>query len=252
MIPHCLHAACKRVKMRSMKSKISSSIIHLFALFLVFNTINSDLLDARVDFHVDGDGFHRTIYYFVDIPNLTERDCHVALYLELPQFLYVNIDELEDLRRIGEDMACSEGETDVEIFAEEAKPQSITMCSKLNETNSILSLPVHQRYQRARKGGGLVSVILPTPKLLLGCKNRIKEYLVSKIDLCAPCVDLSTKWREIPYETKTKSYEWKVPVGDLSQRHFVTCITLFVTSVGTIWILKTLWKSKSSRRRKMD
>ncbi|XP_011308743.1 phosphatidylinositol-glycan biosynthesis class X protein [Fopius arisanus] len=240
------------MKMLSIEMKIVPFVINIFTLLIFFSPTNSDLLDSTVDFHIDGDGFHRKIFYFVDIPNLRESDCHVALVVELPQSLYVNVDELADLRRTGEVTACSEGETDVEIFAEEAKPQSVTICSALNETNSILSLPVHQRYHRARKGGDFLSVIFPTPKLLLGCKNRVKEYPVSKMDLCAPCVDLSIKWREIPYETRTKPYEWKIPVGDSSQRHFVTCITLFVTSVGTIWVLKTLWRSSSNRRRKID
>ncbi|XP_063974314.1 phosphatidylinositol-glycan biosynthesis class X protein [Diachasmimorpha longicaudata] len=238
--------------MRAVKNTISPKIIHIFTLFFVFNSVNSDWLDAKVDFHVDGDGFHRKIYYFVEITNLLEKDCRAALYLTLPPSLYVSIDELADLKSAGTGIACSEGETDVEIFAEEAKPQRVSMCSVLNETNGIFSLPVHQRYHRTRKEGDMVTVTLPTPKLLVGCKHRIKEYLVSKIQLCSPCVELSTKWREIPYQTKTKSYEWNIQIGDSSQRHVVTYVTLFVTCLGTIWILKTLWRPHPSKRRKMD
>lgn len=93
---------------------------------------------------------------------------------------------------------CSEGEVNVELFAEWADSQNVTVCSRLSN-NSVLSIPLHQRYQAARTDVSVVDVTLNHPKLLFGCDQRILEYRVSMIDLCAPCVDLSFKWREVPY-----------------------------------------------------
>lgn len=58
---------------------------------------------------------------------------------------------------------------------------------------------LHQRYQRARDHENYVNVTLPNPKLLLGCRERIKEYPVSKINICESCAKLIYKWREIPF-----------------------------------------------------
>lgn len=77
--------------------------------------------------------------------------------------------------------------------------QNVTTCLPLIGTNSTFKLPIHQRYQYATESNGYITIALPEPRLLLGCKERIKEYRPSKIDLCSPCVELVPKWREISY-----------------------------------------------------
>lgn len=64
-----------------------------------------------------------------------------------------------------------------------------------------LSVPIHQRYHAPLEDKNYINVTLPKAKLLLGCKQRLRNFPVSKIDLCSPCVDLSIKWREITYKT---------------------------------------------------
>lgn len=95
--------------------------------------------------------------------------------------------------------ACSSGETNVELFTEKAQIQNISICSHLTNVKSTLKLPVHQRYRYAGVNDKYINISLPDPKLLLGCRKRLKEYRISKIDLCSPCVDIVPKWREIPY-----------------------------------------------------
>ncbi|XP_074098989.1 phosphatidylinositol-glycan biosynthesis class X protein isoform X2 [Cotesia typhae] len=185
--------------------------------------------------------YFRTINYQVEAKKYINYDCHVALYLELPQELYVNIDELADLQRFTNMRACAVGETNVELFAEEAKPQSVSFCTALNFDATTLNLTIHQRYQRAKEKEDYANVILPFPKLLLGCKKRIKEYQVSLIDLCDSCVGFAIKWREIPYQTETKNYMWIIPIGELTHRSYVTYITLFTSVIGTLIILKALF-----------
>ncbi|EZA50528.1 hypothetical protein DMN91_009936 [Ooceraea biroi] len=198
-------------------------------------------IDAEIGLDVEGNGFHRTLIYRVDFKNLT-NNCQVAIYMELPSALYVNVDEVADLRRRGTSTVCSTGETDVELFMEKAGRQNVTTCASLSRTKnhqswSILTIPVHQRYQYAHETGGYANVTLPMPKLLLGCQERIKEYRVSKTDLCEPCVDLATKWREIPYRMlSSRDYIWPIPVGNKSVSLFVTCITLSATVIGAIFI----------------
>lgn len=89
----------------------------------------------------------------------------------------------------------------MELFAEKAGTQNVTICKRLQGSDTILTLPIHQRYQDATPDGGYVDVTLPKAQLLVGCKSRLKEHRVSKIDLCSPCVDLVPKWRTVSYET---------------------------------------------------
>ncbi|CAD6205647.1 GSCOCG00009946001-RA-CDS [Cotesia congregata] len=215
------------------------STIALFIYLNILNTIYCDS-DVQVNFHVDGNGFHRTINYEVEAKKYINYDCHVALYLELPRELYVNIDELADLQRFTNIRACAVGETNVELFAEEAEPQRVSICTALNFDATTLNLTIHQRYQRAEEKEDYANVIFPFPKLLLGCKKRIKEYQVSLIDLCDSCVGFAIKWREISYQTETKDYVWIIPIGELTHRSYVTYITLFTSVIGTLIIFKAL------------
>lgn len=94
---------------------------------------------------------------------------------------------------------CANGEADIELFAEEAQIQTVTICSNLSRAGCTLKVPIHQRYQHANDTNKYMNITLPNPTLLLGCKKRNKDYRVSKLDLCSPCVEIVPKWREIPY-----------------------------------------------------
>jgi len=150
---------------------------------------------------------------------------------------------------------CSVGEVDVELFAENASQQYVTTCASVNSSTSSLTIPLHQRYRYAREtNNGYVDVIVPKPKLLLGCRERIKDHRVSKTDLCEPCDNLVAKWREIPYRmSNDRDYVWSVPVGDSSLSTFVTCTTLLATLIGAIFTGRAIRNNASSNyHRKTD
>lgn len=136
---------------------------------------------------------------------------------------------------------CSVGETDVELFAEKAGRQNVTTCSIVNSSSSNLMIPLHQRYRYASETSGYIDAIVPEPKLLLGCRKRIRDHRVSKTDLCEPCVNLAIKWREIPYRMlNDRTYVWPIPVGDSSLSMFVTYVTLLTTIIGAIFIARAI------------
>lgn len=114
-----------------------------------------------------------------------------------------------------------------------------------------MKLPVHQRYQYASSINRYMNITLPKPKLLIGCKKRINEYRVSKIDLCSPCVELVPKWREIPYVMYTK-HVWTVPVGDTTTLSAVTYITLLLTILCTIYLMRTIWRPMPRQHQKEE
>ncbi|XP_033215651.1 uncharacterized protein LOC117171957 isoform X2 [Belonocnema kinseyi] len=186
----------------------------------------------------------RTLNYIVHLENFERENCHVALYFEFQPALHVNIDEIADLLRKGEITSCSEGEFDVELFAEKAGSQNVTVCSPLIGSEVTLNLPIHQRYHAAREGGGYVELRIPKPKLLLGCDERIKENRISKLKFCSPCFDLAEKWREVPYNLnpEAEDYIWYVPVGDTLMLPIVTWVTNIVVTCGTLYILWILYK----------
>lgn len=145
------------------------------------------------------------------------------------------------------------GEVDVELFMENASQQNVTTCASINSSSSTLMIPLHQRYQYARETDSHIDVIVPKPKLLLGCQKRIKDHRVSKTDLCSPCENLVTKWREVPYRMSNDlDYTWSMPIGDSSLSMFVTYITLLATLIGAIFTGRAILNNASNDYQKTD
>ncbi|OAD59362.1 hypothetical protein WN48_09193 [Eufriesea mexicana] len=172
------------------------------------------------------------------------RDCRLALRHKV-----VVMDVVGQQQHLT--TACSVGETDIELFTEKAGIQNVTICSHLTSIESTLKLPIHQRYQYANENNRYINITLPKPKLLLGCKERIKEYRVSKIDLCSPCVEIIPKWREIPYIMNIENL-WTTPVGEASMLRVVTYITLILTTLCTVLLMQTIWNSIPKQHLKRD
>ncbi|XP_076280958.1 uncharacterized protein LOC143209351 [Lasioglossum baleicum] len=179
-------------------------------------------------------------------------DCYIALYLRLPPALYTSIDELNDVKRLESSTMCAAGETNVELFMEKADFQHVTICSPLTSKKFHFNFPIHQRYQYASGTNEYVNVTLPKPNLLLGCKNRIKEYRISTIDLCSPCVEVANKWREIPYVMDSENVTWTIPVGNSSILTTVTYTTLLSTFLGSLFLMRTICRSAFVRHKKEE
>ncbi|XP_066588939.1 phosphatidylinositol-glycan biosynthesis class X protein [Prorops nasuta] len=241
------------VRNRSMINREFYSLkVFLITFYFSLYHCKSEEIKPSVKLNVDGNGLHRTLFYSIDTGHFFKNDCDIALYLELSSALYVNPDELADLHRHRIITACSTGETDVELFMEKAKSQNVTVCSKLIGTHIILRLPVHQRYQYTKEDGGYIDIKLDKPKLLLSCTERVKEYRVSTVNLCSPCVDLGLKWREVPFTMEGDKYIWSVPVGNSSLLKPVTYITLAITVLSTAYILRALWTFALNAYKKDD
>ncbi|XP_076228629.1 uncharacterized protein LOC116426132 [Nomia melanderi] len=215
---------------------------NLLIILVSQSMVICERFDAHISLTTKGEGFHRFLIYEINLDVLI-NDSYIALYLQLPSTLYSSVDELNDLRRLGINTICSAGETNVELFMERAQFQNITICSALSNKKFLFKFPVHLRYQYANDINTYMNIIIPKPKLLLGCKKRIKEYRVSTIDLCSPCVEIINKWREIPYIMDTQNVIWIIPIGNSSLLTAVTCVTLLSTILCTMFLLQTICKS---------
>ncbi|KOC64621.1 Phosphatidylinositol-glycan biosynthesis class X protein [Habropoda laboriosa] len=222
-------------------SRIKQCFIHinLFCMIFLQTTVNCEKLSAHMSLKVQGIGFHRDLTYQIHFDHFIEG-CYVALYLQLSSALYLNVNELAHLRKIN--TVCSSGETDVELFAENAQVQNVTICSYLSHTDCAMKIPIHQRYQYANRNNRYMNITLPRPKLLLGCKQRIREYRISKTDLCSSCAETASKWREIPYSMDVEDI-WTIPVGDINMVSLVSYVTLIITALCTIFLVQTIRKS---------
>lgn len=224
---------------------------NLLIILILQNVVICQELNAEISLTTKGEGFHRFLMYEINFNNLID-DCHIALYLRLPPALYTSIDELNDVKQLGSSTMCAAGETNVELFMEKADFQHVTICSPLTNKKFHFNFPIHQRYQYASDANEYANVTLPKPNLLLGCKHRIKEYRISTIDLCSPCVEVANKWREIPYVMDSENVTWTIPVGNSSILTTVTYTTLVSTFLGSLVLMRTICRSAFVRYKKEE
>ncbi|KZC08904.1 Phosphatidylinositol-glycan biosynthesis class X protein [Dufourea novaeangliae] len=215
--------------------------INLFSILIFEDLVVCEKLNAQISLTTEGEGFHRSLIYHINF-DASISDCYIALHLQLPSALYVSVAELSDIRRLGINIICSIGESNIELFMEKAELQNVTICSPLCTTESVFKFPIHQRYQYANETSRYMSINIPKPNILLGCTKRIKEYRTSIIDVCSPCVNFVNKWREIPYTMDTENVVWMVPIGNLSVLTIVTSTTLLLTVLCTMFLMQTICK----------
>ncbi|XP_054014855.1 phosphatidylinositol-glycan biosynthesis class X protein [Hylaeus anthracinus] len=225
--------------------------ISVFLAVISQNIKLGQCVNAHVSLTVEGEGFHRYLIYQINLDNLVDG-CNMALHLKLPPTLYTDINELNDLGRLGVTTACSIGETNVELFMEKANSQNVTICSPVIGNKSTLMFPIHKRYQYPSENNTYMTITLPKPNLLLGCKERIRKYRISKIDLCSSCAEVVPKWREITYILEKENTSWSIPVGNLRMLTTVTYITLLLTILCTMFLMRTVWKAVPSTHEKQE
>ncbi|KAL5289276.1 hypothetical protein ACFFRR_009440 [Megaselia abdita] len=98
-------------------------------------------------------GFHRELYYtiYFDYP-IAGNDCEFYLEQELPSSIYINTDQLENLKRLGKFNGMFPRFVDVEISTEKAEGFKVLLYGQPKITGSVI-LPIHFRYHSPGKGG---------------------------------------------------------------------------------------------------
>lgn len=116
----------------TVRSSNFSQIIVALILCTLFSVQIHARIDAEINFEVEGSGFHRlglphvllstkskqyaifvqllisfffrTLIYHVFFKNFINENCYAAIYMELPSVLYINVNDIAELRRQG--MVC--------------------------------------------------------------------------------------------------------------------------------------------------
>ncbi|CAG9773973.1 unnamed protein product [Ceutorhynchus assimilis] len=219
--------------------------LNIFAFFLpLINCSEKDCinLDVTITQKIENLGFHRDLNWLVETQNLDPKTsaCSVALKLNIGQGMFVNPDQVDDLRRLKKLDAIIDGIVDIEAPAHEATKHTVYIF--LNGTQLLdkiaLKLPIHLRYQRSLIGGH-GKVILNKPWLLVRCPNSIicgKDRKVSA-PISSKEAESFVVWKNISYKAQFDEMELLVPVGNLNDYAYVAIITCILGCAGCVYIL---------------
>lgn len=220
------------------------------ALFIVCGVQCNEVCEihATIIRRIENEGFHRDIHSLVEIVTGSSTpwgDCMMILEESMPSGLYVNPDQLADLRRFGHVQACPIGIVDVEAPQKDSVPHSVHVYSSLNRTENLLSasltLPFHVRYHSPIPHGGYSTVQLGAPSLLLHCENDLQCVHGKRVHApCGPCSRELCQWVSLVYKTNSPTISLHVPVGNSSHYALVIIVTLLVTCGGCIYILSAI------------
>ncbi|XP_060521756.1 uncharacterized protein LOC132699196 [Cylas formicarius] len=229
--------------------KNSSTCFAFVLAFLCFNNAlaNKDCLklDFSVTQDIQGYGFHRVAKWLIEASLNKEQWvkslCEIIFHLNLPPPLFVNPDEVADLKRLNKLDVVIDGAVDIEVPAHKATEHNVYVFFNNSQIEKLpLSLPIHLRYQRAQITGGFAKVSFPKPSLLTWCPKS--QHKICGKEVKAPVLHMtSTKiWYNISYKALFDDIELYVPVGDLDHYPIVAISTLLLGCAGCIYILSIL------------
>ncbi|RVE50465.1 hypothetical protein evm_004890 [Chilo suppressalis] len=228
-----------------------SLFVYLFILFTKCVFANVCKFDVKLTQTLHNEGFHRNITYGVvfneeDVSeDWINRDCIIALDQKLPPGVYVNPDELGELRRTNKLNALPKNRVNVELPTEQSDDSSVYIIGLVSESKVYLWVPIHARYHKAVAGGGMAKNEIEPPKMYLRCPDR-------RLDMCGKTISPSVtflcngssreqcSWKEIPFTMMTSTLVWEVPIGNLDHYYAVAFGTVLAILSGSMYLLKAI------------
>lgn len=240
-------------------AQIKITLIFLLSFISEILTNSCDF-DVKVKQDLLNEGFHRNITYEIvfdtteNSNGMSLKNCIVALEQVLPAGVYVNPDELSDLRRIGKINALPRNRVNIELPTEHSEPNTVYILGKLIHNEVNIWIPVHARYHQAVTGGGMARNEVGAPSIYLRCPDQ-------RLDMCGGpvpktlsflCNGVKEKcsWKDIPYSMLTDTLVWQVPVGNLDHYYLVGIGTGLVVVVGSLYLLNAVHEYNIAAKRK--
>lgn len=220
-----------------------------FGLIDAVNKLYECDIHATLIRQIKNDGFHRELHTNVELilghSTVPWKQCRIILSENLPNSIYVNPNELNDLRRLSQISARLNSSIDIEAPQHKSETLMVMQYSELEHTENLLSsiliLPIHARYHSPRQYGGFYTAVIKAPKLLVHCSEQPECMKLKKYVL--PCYEDSTDtctWTEVNYKTNADKLNMPIPVGDSEHYMLVAAVTGLVAAGGCIYILSIL------------
>ncbi|KAG1687151.1 Phosphatidylinositol-glycan biosynthesis class X protein [Nymphon striatum] len=197
-------------------------------------------------------------------PGLSSTNYQLAIVEKFPSGVYVDTFQLNNLEQQNQQWQVLINEAiDVEMpeyLSQEFEAYFYVILRNVNEhqMEANISVPIHLRYHKPSENPDeyYVNVFIHNPKLYL--KNDQKELsscFKSTEQILFSC-DKHNKavcdWHSVPYFAQNENgLRVSVPVGHSEDEILVTYITIFITCIGSIYIVYLLCKMDNIHQKQL-
>jgi len=215
-------------------------------------------------------GFHKDLLTEIELMLTTSSlppKCTLLIEETIPRGMYVDPDQLRDIREFRGLQAFIPTTVDVEKPEYESESFRVFIFRKLNIQENLrvtaVQLPVHLRYHKPAKvsdskpstSAPSAIVKLQNPRLLLTCEgDNIAAYCPERTvtSFCDSSGTEKCEFLDIPYDVNVNAIEVSVPVGNVEHTTYVVGLTTFLVSASTIYLLGTLFRSHEASHLHQD
>nr|CAB3264871.1 phosphatidylinositol-glycan biosynthesis class X protein-like [Phallusia mammillata] len=213
----------------------------------------------------EGQGMHHEVLTNMQITgsNFSDFQCYTMFVEKVSTSFFLDIYEIA---RTSTDFSVYyTNYIDIEKPSYESQNHTVLVFSALNENQKASTkIKWHTRYHAPSNESLFVNVTIPKPDVYLFCTPTLqKDDSLEKEDACqiyaeyniimAPCPHLTRTlcpWMNLSLKTGN-DLVFKWPVGSLSEKNFVTFLTIASTVVGALFLLAvTVYSSTKSQHTK--
>uniref|UniRef100_A0A182XNS7 threonine--tRNA ligase n=1 Tax=Anopheles quadriannulatus TaxID=34691 RepID=A0A182XNS7_ANOQN len=208
------------------------------ALALLAFTPAVEALSAFLNVAIHNSGFHRDIHYGLRFGGIGRMSCELLLVQQLPAAIYVNTDQLVDLKRFHKINSYVPLYVDVEKPASKSDPFTVHLYESVRREINI-TLPIHFRYHdpSTRK---FERIQVESPTLYVRCSNvHASKYPLRTVGKATlPCSD-SSEIEDYDKLHQAELCEWDEMDASYG---FVLPATILVSWIGSMYLIYVILK----------
>uniref|UniRef100_A0A182QRI4 threonine--tRNA ligase n=1 Tax=Anopheles farauti TaxID=69004 RepID=A0A182QRI4_9DIPT len=200
-------------------------------------------------------GEDHDIHYGLRFGGIGRMSCELLLVQQLPAAIYVNTDQLVDMKRFHKINSYVPLYVDVEKPTGKAEPFTVYLYESVRREINI-TLPIHFRYHdpSVRK---FERIQVESPTLYVRCSNvHASKYPLRTVGKATlPCSDSSEiedydklhlaelcEWDEMEFNNLPTVISVLIPVGNSASYGFVLPATILVSWIGSMYLIYVILK----------
>lgn len=226
------------------------SLFSICATLLIALLQPTDGLSSFLSVAIHNSGFHREINYGLRFGGIGRMSCELLLVQHLPAAIYVNTDQLVDMKRFHKINSYVPLYVDVEKTTSKSDPFTVYLYESVRKEVNI-TLPIHFRYHDPSERK-FERIQVESPTLYVRCRNvQSSKYPLRVVgNATLPCSDSAEiedyddlhnaklcEWDEMEFNNLPTVISVLIPVGNSASYHFVLPATIIVSWIGSLYLI---------------